>query len=88
MEEFLNEIGIVQKGTISDDGCYVIDFADDDAWSKAESTLNKSDQLEQDSDATQVAMESAVIQYYNDEYDITMKADFNTKEFKLVMREV
>ena len=42
MDDFLREIGITQKGNISDDGCYVIDFDDYDDWVKAQSRLERS----------------------------------------------
>lgn len=88
MEEFLKKIGILQKGTVSDDDGYVIDFASDMEWSQAQSKLDKSDLVDEDSEASQISMESAVMQYYNDDYNITMKADFNADKFTLAMREV
>lgn len=88
MEEFLNEIGIVQKGNISDDGCYVIDFASDREWSQAQSKLDRSDLVAEEEDSTVVSMETVVLQYVNDEYNITLSADFNADQYRLVMREV
>ena len=87
MDEFLKSLGITDKGNISDDSCYVIDFEDDVAWSKAYSKLDKSNEVEEEEDSTNVTMESSTVQFVNDEYTITMKADFESDTYQLICRE-
>lgn len=87
MKEFLKNIGILESGNISDDGCYVIDFKNDIEWSKAYSRLDKSSEVEEDEDSTNVTMESSTVQFINDTYTITMKADFESDTYQLICRE-
>lgn len=87
MKDFLESLGITNSGTISDDGCYIIDFKNDTEWSKAYSKLDKSDKIDEDEDSTNVTFESSTVQFINEEYTITMLADFDADTYKLVCRE-
>ena len=87
MKEFLDSLGISDLGNMSDDGCYIIDFKSDLEWSKAYSKLDKSDMVEEEEDSSNITMESSTVQFVNDEYTVTMIADFDSDIYKLVCRE-
>ena len=48
----LKELGITQKGNVSDDGCYVVDFNDYDDWVKAQSRLERSNLVDELTDTS------------------------------------
>ena len=87
MKDFLREIGITKNGNMSDDGCYIIDFDNDTEWSKANSILDKSNLVDEEEDSSNVAIEAVTIQYVGDDYTITMMADFDSDNYRLICRE-
>ena len=87
MKDFLKDLGIANSGNMSDDGCYVIDFKNDLEWSKAYSKLDKSNEVDEDEESTNVTMESSTIQFINETYTITLVADFESDTYRLVCRE-
>lgn len=87
MEEFLKSLGINEEGITEEDGCYVIDFMSDDEWSKAYSRLDNSDEIFEDEDSSNVSMDASTIQFVNDDYTVTLLADFNEDTYRLSCRE-
>ena len=87
MDDFLREIGITQKGNISDDGCYVIDFDDYDDWVKAQSRLERSNIVYELTDTSNIGEEYQSLQYVNDEYSITLNADLDADKYQLICKE-
>lgn len=87
MEEFLRKLGIEQEGEYTDDGNYFIELEDDDAYAKIYSILDKSNELEEDEDASQLTNENSSIQYVSDLYTITLLVDYDSEQYALVCRE-
>lgn len=87
MEEFLKSLGIDGNFTTSDDGCLTLDIEDSDTYYKYFSKLDKSDEVEQDEDATLISLETMSVQFVNDKYTITMLADLDSDAYKLTCRE-
>lgn len=87
MDDLLKQIGITKTGNVSDDGCYVIDFDDYDDWSRAQSKLERTELVEEAADTSNIGEDFQSLQYVNDEYTITMNADFDANEYQLIVRE-
>ena len=86
MEEFLNSLGIegqLQKSKSS----YVLDILDSNDYGKIYSILDKSDEVEEDPESSQVTLDYSSIQFYNDEYNIQLIADFENDEYRLTIKE-
>lgn len=88
MEELLRKIGINATPTQTDEG-YTIDIADSDEYARFYSRLDKSDELEEDEENSQVTLENSSIQYMSndDKYTLTLLADFDGDIYKLNIRE-
>lgn len=87
MEEFLRKIGIRYAGEYTDDGNYYIELEDDDQYAKVYSSLDKSLEVEEDEDASQLTDDTSSIQYINDKYTITLLADYDSDQYALICRE-
>ena len=87
MDDFLKSIGISTQGNVSDDGCYVIDFKDYDDWVRAQSKLERSNEIEELSDTSNIGEDYQSLQYGNDEYSITLNADLDSDKYQLICRE-
>lgn len=88
MEEFLSEIGIHDKGSKTQDGNYVIDFESVDDYNKAFAKLDRAKDLDETEDSSVVNSSISNIIYTNDEYIITLTADFDNDNYALVMQEI
>lgn len=87
MEDFLKQIGIVPTGTMSDDGCYVMDIEDSNEYGKIYSVLDQCDEVYEDEDSSFVTSEQGSIQYINDKYTLTLISQFDTDIYRLTVRE-
>lgn len=87
MEEFLKELGIDRKYEQSESGSYVIDLKDSIDYGRIYSILDRSDLIDEDSESSQVTEDTSSVQYSNDEYTLTLLADFNEDQYKLTIRE-
>lgn len=86
MEEFLNSLGI--KGQLQkSNSSYVLDILDSNEYGKIYSILDKSDEVEEDPESSQVTLDYSSIQFYNDEYNIQLIADFENDEYRLTIKE-
>lgn len=86
MEEFLNSLGI--KGQLQkSNSSYVLDILDSNEYGKIYSILDKSDKVEEDPESSQVTLDYSSIQFYNDEYNIQLIADFENDEYRLTIKE-
>ncbi len=88
MEEFLSEIGIHEKGSLNSDGNYVIDFESSEDFSKAFTKLDRYEDLDETEDSSIVNSSVSNIIYTNDNYIITLSADFDNDKYSLVMQEI
>lgn len=86
MNELLKQIGITGEPTKTDDA-YVLDIADSNEYGRIFSKLDKSDLVEEDQDASAVSVENSSIQYVNDDFVLTLIADFDNDVYSLHIRE-
>ena len=87
MEDFLRKLGINYEGEYTDDGNYFIELEDDDDYAKVYSLLEKTTELEEDEDASQLTQDNASIQSINDKYTITLLSDYESDQYALICRE-
>ncbi len=85
MDKFLQELGIKDKGTFETPNKYVVELADSNAYSKAYTTLDKSDKVDLDGDMTLVSDKSSSLTYLSDKYDITLLANFVDNVYKIIV---
>lgn len=90
MELALKELGIDIPGTYSISGGYIIDLPDDIAFGKMYSKIEKQlgDDLEYLEDISTLNTHTGNYSYsYKDTYELTLIADWDNDEYKLVVRE-
>ena len=86
IEELLSELGISEKGSYADDASYVIDIDGSNQYGRVNSILDRSDLLEEIASSSFVTTENANIDYkYEDQYILSLIADFDEDEYKLVI---
>ena len=88
MEDFLKQLGIDKSYTKGGNGLYNIDTEDSDEYGKIYSKLDKSDLIDEIPDSSQMTYETASIQFENDDYLITLLADFNEDTYKMTIKEL
>ena len=88
-EQFLNEVGIHDKGTLTDDDEYVIEFDDPDVQSRMFSALEKSNKIGLDVGTQKVDFSKYQFTnlYKSDSYEIELFSDFDDDEYKLTVRK-
>lgn len=86
MEEFLKELGIQGTPQRTDNGTYVLDIEGSDNYGRIYSRLDRSDLVEEDEDASQLTLDTSALRYENDEYQLTLLADFNEDTYQLVIQ--
>lgn len=87
MEEFLKEIGI--QGTLipASNGSMILDIEGSDNYGRIYSRLDRCELLEEDEESSQLTVDTAAIQYDSENYRITLLANFNIDEYKLIIKE-
>ena len=86
MEEFLQELGIQGTPQRTDDNTYVLDIEGSDNYGRIYSRLDRSDLLEEDEESSQLTLDTSSLRYENDEYQLTLLADFNEDKYQLVIQ--
>ena len=87
MNELLKQIGIDAEPVKCEDGSYNIDIEDSNEYGRYFSKLDKSDLVEEEQDASSVNFENSSIQFTNDNYTLTLLADFENDTYSLNIRE-
>lgn len=88
MEEFLKELGIEAKGTISKEGNYIVDLKDYQEYGKYFSVLDKAvdaNKIEVSQDNTLITADTTNLTYLSDEYQIQLLGDLNEDIYKIVV---
>ena len=87
MNELLKQIGIDAEPVKGENGSYNIDIEDSNEYGRYFSKLDKSDLVEEEQDASSVNFENSSIQFTNNEYTLTLLADFENDTYSLNIRE-
>lgn len=86
MEEFLKKLGIQGTPQRTDDNTYILDIEGSDNYGRIYSRLDRSDLLEEDEESSQLTLDTSSLRYENDEYQLTLLADFNEDKYQLVIQ--
>ena len=86
MNELLKQIGIDAEPVKGENGSYNIDIEDSNEYGRYFSKLDKSDLVEEEQDASSVNFENSSIQFTNDNYTLTLIADFENDTYSLNIR--
>ena len=87
MEELLRQLGIDAEPVKGENGSYNIDIEDSNEYGRYFSKLDKSDIVEEEQDASSVNFENSSIQFTNEQYTLTLLADFENDTYYLNIRE-
>ena len=87
MEELLRQLGIDAEPVKGENGSYNIDIEDSNEYGKYFSKLDKSGIVEEEQDASSVNFENSSIQFTNEQYTLTLLADFENDTYSLNIRE-
>ena len=87
MEELLRQLGIDAEPVKGENGSYNIDIEDSNEYGRYFSKLDKSDIVEEEQDASSVNFENWIIQFTNEQYTLTLLADFENDTYSLNIRE-
>ena len=87
MNELLKQLGIDAEPVKGENGSYNIDIKDSNEYGRYFSKLDKSDLVEEEQDASSVNFENSSIQFTNDDYTLTLIADFENDTYSLNIRE-
>lgn len=90
MDEMLYEIGIDDLvGQVGKNDSYVIDLSSDSEWGRVYSLLEKCENVYQLEENNLLTTHNASLQYvWKDDYQITLKADFDNELYSIVFVEV
>lgn len=87
MEELLRQLGIDAEPVKGENGSYNINIEDSNEYGRYFSKLDKSDIVEEEQDASSVNFENSSIQFTNEQYTLTLLADFENDTYSLNIRE-
>ena len=87
MEEFLKELGIQGKLILSKNNSMILDIEGSDNYGRIFSRLDRSDLVEENEDSSLLTAETSSLQYESEKYIITLLSNFDTDEYKLIIRE-
>lgn len=88
MEEFLKELGIQGTPQRTDDNTYVLDIEGSDNYGRIYSRLDRSELVEEDEASSQLTLDTSSLRYENDEYQLTLLADFNEDKYQLIIQKI
>lgn len=86
MEELLKQLGIEGTPQLSKNGSYILDISGSDNYGRIYSKLDRSQLVQEDEDASQLTLDTSSIRYYNDEFDLTLLADFVADTYQLIIQ--
>lgn len=93
IDELLDELNIDKEPKENENGSWTIDLDNSNEYDRYASKLRKAEDrgiIEEDQEASQAGIETSSIQYINDDEDIvlTLMANFDLDEYKLIIREL
>ena len=87
MDELIKELGISGELIDSDNNTKTLDIEGSNNYGKVYSKLDNSDLVEEDENSSQVTEDTSSIQFDNDDYILTLLANFDTDEYKLIVKK-
>lgn len=85
-DELLAKIGIEGDGEY-EDGVFILQLADSNAYARAYSLLDKSELVDLDASEMSMTPEGSEMLYLADEYDVRLKANFDDNVYEIYVEE-
>lgn len=86
IEKLLKELNIDKTGKVQDEQ-YVIVLDDSNEYSRVYTKLDKYEGADLDPEEMVMSDSSSIMIYLTDDFDITLKADFNEDRYYLIIEE-
>ena len=86
-QEFAKQLGITQEGSYVD-GVYVINLEDSNEYSRVYTILDKSDLCDLDVEEINLDVQSSLLVYLANDFDIKLQANFDTNSYSVSFEEV
>ena len=86
-EEFAKQLGIDKKGSYVDD-VYVITLENSNDYSRVYTILDKSELCDLDVEEINLDVQNSLLVYLADDFDIILKANFDTDDYSVSFEEV
>lgn len=89
-ETILKRLGINRTGTYTEDGAFVVDLATDSDFGKVYSALDNAEELDYQEENSTLTADNANLNYIygEDQYLITLMADFEHDHYQLTLTEI
>ena len=86
-KKFAEELGITKEGSYVD-GVYTIVLDNSNEYSKVYTLLDKSDKVDLDGDEVNLGVDSSIMVYLADDFDISLIANFEEDSYVVKFEEV
>ena len=86
-QEFARQLGITKEGDYVDNA-YVITLDNSNEFSKVYTILDKSELCDLDGAEVNLGVDSSMMVYLADDFDIKLKANFDTNTYSVSFEEV
>lgn len=86
MTEFLKKLGIRGEPEKSN-GVYTVSIEDSNEFARIYSKLDRSDEVDEIIESSQITPDTISVQYTNDEYTLTLLGDLVGDSYSLTVRE-
>ena len=87
-KEFIKDMLLLDKDGEYNDGILTIHLENSNEYSQVYSKLDKLENINLDSEKTIMTEHSSILNYYTDEFDIKLEADFDNDTYRLIVEEI
>jgi hypothetical protein len=87
--DFAKQINLISMGSGTVEGdVYTLTIDNSDDYSKVYTLLDTSDILHLDTDTVKLSAQSSEMTYLSDDFDVTLKADFDKNQYSATITKV
>ena len=86
LEQLLKDLNITKPGKLNGDK-YIIQLENSDEFSKMYTVLDKYEGADLDPEGMVMSSSSSIMIYLTDDFDITLKADFDKDTYQMIIEE-
>lgn len=86
LEQLLKDLNITKQGKMNGDK-YIIQLDNSDEFSRMYTVLDKYEGADLDPEEMVMSSSSSIMIYLTDDFDITLKADFDKDTYQMIIEE-
>jgi len=86
LEQLLKDLHITKQGKMNGDK-YIIQLDNSDEFSRMYTVLDKYEGADLDPEGMVMSSSSSIMVYLTDDFDITLKADFDRDTYQMIIEE-